>query len=146
MRQRAGPITPVCEDIGAGARFREATGRCRVDTPDGVVASGMIGMTVGPYPRVGLADDPGMPPGRPGTGMATDGHDMREKGGAAGMPAAAEAAGGRVVDPAQGAFRGGHRGFAADPDGRLREVAFVPCPPPGPRGGFRWNGHGAPDA
>ena len=40
--------------------------------------------------------------------------------------AAAEAAGGTVVKPAQHAFWGGHHGYFADPAGFLWEVAYNP--------------------
>jgi uncharacterized protein len=40
--------------------------------------------------------------------------------------AEAEAAGGRLVKPAQDTFWGGYSGYFADPDGHLWEVAWNP--------------------
>ncbi len=45
----------------------------------------------------------------------------------------AEAAGGRIVKPAQRAFWGGYSGYFADPDGHLWEVAHNPGFPSTPK-------------
>lgn len=146
MEQRISLITLGVADMEASAAFWKAMGWRRVDADDGVVAFDMHGMCVGLYPAAKLAEDLGMEPGRLGTGLATYGYNVRERGEVAEVLAAAESAGGRIVKAAADVFWGGHHGFFADPDGHLWEVAHNPFSPLGPDGEFRWNGYGGNDA
>ena len=52
--------------------------------------------------------------------------NVREKGEVAEILKVAEAAGGKIVKPAQDVFWGGHSGYFADPDGYLWDVAWNP--------------------
>jgi uncharacterized glyoxalase superfamily protein PhnB len=53
---------------------------------------------------------------------------------------AAQAAGGRLLKPAQEVFWGGFHGYVADLDGHVWEVAHNPFSPLGPNGEFEWGG------
>ena len=146
MEQRISLITLGVEDLTGSTAFWEAMGWRRAETPDGVAAFDMAGLCVALYPREKLAADLGMEGGRLGTGLATYAYNVREKAEVAGVLAAVEAAGGRVVKAAADTEWGGHAGYFADPDGHLWEVAHNPFSPLGPAGEFRWNGYGGGDA
>lgn len=141
MEQRISLITLGVEDMGASARFYEALGWRRVKTQDGVVAFDLLGQTLGLYPRAKLAEDLGLEAEALGTGLATYGHNLPDRAGVDELMARAEAAGARIVKPAQEVFWGGYHGFFADPDGHLWEIAHNPFSPLGPEGAFRWNGY-----
>ena len=53
-------------------------------------------------------------------------YNVRDKPDVSRILAAAAAAGGRIVKPAQDVFWGGHSGYFADLDGHLWEVAWNP--------------------
>ena len=59
---------------------------------------------------------------RPGFGGITLAHNTRQKEDVARILAQAEAAGGKILKPAQDVFWGGHSGYFADPDGYQIEV------------------------
>jgi len=88
---------------------------------------------LGLFPHAELAADAGVPAGEPGR--------VAEPGGFRGMTlavnlgspaevdtamAVAQAAGGTVVTPPEKVFWGGYRGYFADPDGHLWELAHNP--------------------
>lgn len=79
------------------------------------------------FPRGRLAEDAMLPDAPPqpfaGLTLACNVGSPEE---AAALIARAEAAGGRVVKPAQKVFWGGTSGYFADPDGHLWEVAHNP--------------------
>ena len=80
------------------------------------------------YPLEKLAEDisAGLAPGRTGFSGITLAHNVCTREDVAMVLAQAEAAGGRIVKPAQDAFWGGHSGYFTDPDGYYWEVAFAP--------------------
>jgi len=141
MEQRVSLITLAVSNMDLAAGFYEALGWTRVDSPDGVVAFDLIGQTLGLYPRAAMAEELGINladiGGFSGVTLA---HNLREKSGVAPLLARAEAAGGRIVKPAQDVFWGGYHGYFADPDGHIWEVAHNPFSPLGPKGEFQWNG------
>jgi len=53
-------------------------------------------------------------------------HNVYEKAMVAAVLAEAQAAGGKILKPAQDVFWGGHSGYFSDPDGHLWEVAWNP--------------------
>jgi uncharacterized protein len=61
-------------------------------------------------------------------------HNVREKSQVAQVLAQAQAAGGKIIKPAQDVFWGGHSGYFADPEGQLWEVAWNPGFPLNQRG------------
>jgi len=145
MDQRVSLITLGARDIAKLAAFYDALGWARVESPDGVVAYDLLDQTLGLYPLQNLADDIGLPVSDLGHGALTLGYNVHDKTDVAPLLARAEAAGGRVLKPAQDVFWGGYHGYFADPEGHVWEVAHNPFSPLGPRGAFRWMGF-APDA
>lgn len=141
MEQRVSLITLGVADIDRAAAFYEALGWQRVESPDGVVAFDLIGQTLGLYSKAVMAEELGMDvkdiKGFSGLTLA---HNLREKAEVAVLLARVEAAGGRIIKPAQDVFWGGHHGYFADPDGHIWEVAHNPFSPLGPDGAFQWNG------
>ena len=78
------------------------------------------------YGRDALAEDAHLPPDGRGFGGITLAHNVRRREDVAAVLAEAEAAGGRILKPAQDVFWGGHSGYFADPDGHPWEVAWNP--------------------
>lgn len=142
MDQRVSLITLGARDIEGLAAFYEALGWRRVDSPDGVIAFDLIGQTLGLYPRQALADEIGLPVDQLGHGAITLAHNVPAKGDVAPLLARAEAAGAKILKPAQDVFWGGHHGYFADPEGHIWEIAHNPFSPLGPNGAFQWNGAG----
>ena len=142
MQQRVSLITLAVTDMARAAGFYEALGWQRVDSPDGVIAFDLIGQTLGLYPREALADELGMDAANIGgfSGI-TLGHNVSTTEEVAPLLAAAEAAGGRIVKPAQEVFWGGFHGYFADLDGHIWEVAHNPFSPLDKDGAFRWLGY-----
>jgi catechol 2,3-dioxygenase-like lactoylglutathione lyase family enzyme len=84
------------------------------------------GVVLSLYGRDALAEDAHLPPEGSGFGGITLAHNVRERDEVAVVLAEAEAAGGRILKPAQDVFWGGHSGYFADPDGHPWEVAWNP--------------------
>lgn len=146
MEQRVSLITLGVTDMDASAAFYEALGWTRTESPDGVIAFDMIGQTLGLYPKAGLAAELGIEPREIGgfSGI-TLAHNVRAKDDVAVILSEVEAAGGKVLKPAQDVFWGGHHGYFSDPDGHVWEVAHNPFSPLRKGdGAFRWNGFDAP--
>lgn len=78
------------------------------------------------YPRHLLAEDANLPAEGSGFGGFALAHNVRERGEVDDILAQAEAAGARILKPAQEAFWGGYHGYFADPDGFTWEVAWNP--------------------
>jgi catechol 2,3-dioxygenase-like lactoylglutathione lyase family enzyme len=140
MQHRISLITLGVSDLETTAAFYEALGWDRVETEDGVIAFDLIGQTLGLYPLDALAKDMGIPVDELGAGRMTLGYNVAEKADVAVIMAKAQAAGARIVKPAQDVFWGGHHGYFADPDGNIWEIAHNPFSPLGPNGEFQWNG------
>ncbi|SPF78399.1 VOC family protein [Pseudoprimorskyibacter insulae] len=141
MDQRISLVTLGVADMDRAAAFYDALGWVRVESPDGVIAYDLIGQTLGLYPIAKLAEDLGLPAAALGHGAATYAYNVREQGDVAAVLAKAEAAGAKILKPAQDVFWGGHHGFFADPDGHIWEIAYNPFSPLGDDGAFRWNGY-----
>lgn len=141
MDQRVSLITLAVADMERAAAFYSALGWSRVDSPDGIVVFDLLGQSLGLYPRADLARDMGLSEAELGTGAMTLACNTRSKEEVGETLAVAEAAGARVLKPAQDVFWGGHIGYFADPDGHIWEVAFNPHSPLGEDGAFCWNGY-----
>jgi catechol 2,3-dioxygenase-like lactoylglutathione lyase family enzyme len=141
MEQRVSLITLGVSDMVRAGAFYEALGWARVPTDDGVVAFDLLGQTLGLYPRADLAAEVGIAEeaigGSSGLALA---YNVRDKSGVAPILDAAQAAGGRLLKPAQEVFWGGFHGYFADLDGHVWEVAHNPFSPLGPNGEFQWGG------
>ncbi len=78
------------------------------------------------YPREALAEDACVEAAGGGFSGVTLAHNVRTKEEVAAILSVAQAAGGKIVKPAQDVFWGGHSGYFADLDGHLWEVAWNP--------------------
>jgi predicted lactoylglutathione lyase len=143
MEQRISLITLGVSDVERSAEFYEALGWTRTPSPDGVAAFDLISQTLGLYSKSALADELGMDVSEIGgfSGI-THGHNVREKSEVAPLLDRVEAAGGKILKPAQDVFWGGHHGYFADLDGHVWEIAHNPFSPLREDGAFRWNGYG----
>lgn len=141
MQQRVSLITLGARDPEHLARFYDAVGWQRVDSPDGVIAFDLLGQTLGIYPLEKLAEDMGLALDEIGHGAMTLGHNVREKNDVAPLMEKAKKAGARILRPATDIFWGGHVGYFADPEGQIWEIAWNPHSPLSGDGAFRWNGY-----
>ncbi|GFE51415.1 glyoxalase [Roseobacter cerasinus] len=143
MEHRISLITLGARDVDALAAFYDALGWVRTPSPDGVIAYDLIGQTLGLYPLDKLAEDMGLSVSDLGYGACTFGYNVRDKSEVAPLLQRAEAAGGRILKPAQDVFWGGHHGYFADPEGHIWEIAHNPFSPLREEdGAFRWLGYG----
>lgn len=93
---------------------------------DPIVFFKLTGLVFAIYPRDKLAEDinPKLPPTGKGFSGFTLAHNARDKEHVDTILKQAEAAGGKIVKPAQTVFWGGYSGYFSDPDGYFWEVAW----------------------
>jgi len=84
------------------------------------------GLKLALWPRKSLAVDTGLPLGVRSAGEFSLAHNVGSQGEVDAVMREAQAAGARIVKPAQATFYGGYAGYFQDPDGHLWEVAFNP--------------------
>lgn len=129
MEPRLSIITLGVEDMARAFRFyHEGLGlptSGNADSP--IVFFQMKGTALAIYPREKLAHD--VDPNSDGQGSGFSGvtiaHNTREKSQVDETLKRAEAAGGKIVKPAQDTDWGGYSGYFSDPDGHLWEVAWA---------------------
>jgi len=127
MDARISLITLGVSDLARARAFYENLGFPVLPQSQGnVVFLKLNGLWLSLYPREALAEDIGCAPDSSGFRAITLAHNVRDKEAVSQVLAQAEAAGGRIVKPAQDVFWGGHSGYFADPDGFLWEVAWNP--------------------
>lgn len=127
MEARLSLITLGVADLARARAFYLALGfPLRPESQESVVFLQLNGLWLSLYPRAALAEDVGCAAAGSGFRGITLAHNVRSKEEVAQVLAQAEAAGGRIVKPAQDVFWGGHSGYFADPDDHLWEVAFNP--------------------
>ena len=119
-------VTIGVEDINESIRFyRDGLGfpmRDREADSD-VAFFTLEGTWLSVYPREKLAEDATVPDDGTGFSGVTLAHNVSSQDEVESVLAEAEAAGGRIVKPAQDSFWGGYSGYFADPDDHLWEVA-----------------------
>ncbi|WP_420349020.1 VOC family protein [Pelagibius sp.] len=132
MEQRLSMVTLGVRDMArARAFYEEGLGWTLGDGVEGRVAFYQLGgMLLGLYGLEALAEDAELPLAglKPGAnfGGTTLAYNVRDKAAVDATLQEAEAAGAKIVKPAQEVFWGGYSGYFADPDGHLWEVAFNP--------------------
>ncbi|MEO5359984.1 MAG: VOC family protein [Nitrospirota bacterium] len=127
MEQRLSIVTLGVSDLGVMRKFYEALGWVASSASQGdVVFFQAGGVVLALYPRQLLAEDAMV--GAEGSGFRgfTLAHNVRCKEDVAQVLADAEAAGGKIIKPAQDVFWGGHCGYFLDTEGNLWEVAWNP--------------------
>ncbi len=127
MEPRLSLLTLGVADVARSRAFYERLGFTASPTSNESVAFLPAGgVVLALYGRDALAEDAHVPPEGSGFGGIALAHNVRRREEVAAVLAEAEAAGGRILKPAQDVFWGGHAGYFADPDGHPWEVAWNP--------------------
>lgn len=130
MEPRISIITLGVKDMTRAIRFyRDGLGfRTQAKDDAGIAFFATAGTRLALYPLSELAADigPSVQVAPSGFGGITLAHNVRSKEEVAEVLKLAEAAGGKIVKPAQDVFWGGHSGYFADLDGYFWEVAWNP--------------------
>ena len=141
MEQRVSLITLGVADLNRSREFYERLGwRRSMAKAEGIVFFQTGGMAIALYPRNDLAKD---------ARIASEGHgfcgialayNTRTRDEVDAVLAQAQAAGAKILKPAEEAFWGGYSGYFADPDGFPWEVAWNPSFPIATDGSIRLPG------
>jgi predicted lactoylglutathione lyase len=138
MEQRVSIVTLGVEDLKRSSEFYERLGwRRSMAKSEGIVFFQAGGMALALYPRQELAKDANVTShgdGFRGTSLA---YNARSRAEVDAVLEEAQAAGAKLVKPAQEAFWGGYSGYFSDPDGFLWEVAWNPFFPVAEDGSIR---------
>jgi uncharacterized protein len=127
MEQRVSIVTLGVADLVRSREFYERLGWKRsMANSDGIVFFQAGGMAIALYPREELAKDANVSVEGHGFGGVTLAYNARSREDVDSVLTEAQAAGARVLKPAQDVFWGGYSGYFADPDGFLWEVAWNP--------------------
>ena len=127
MEQRVSMITLGVADMARARRFYEqGLGWRRANDQDEVAFYQIGGMVLGLYGREALAEDAQVPSSGSGFAGVVLAYNVRTREEVDQILQEAEAAGGRILKPAQDAFWGGYSGYFADPEDHLWEVAWNP--------------------
>lgn len=129
MEPRISIVTLGVADLDRAIAFYQAMGLTPgMVVPGDVAFFQMGGMLLALWPREKLAADAGVEDdGRHGFAGVALAYNTRSDAEVGDVLAAAQAAGGTIVKPAQKAFWGGWYGYFADTEGNLWEVAHNPA-------------------
>jgi len=143
MEQRISIITLGARDLDRARDFYGALGFREADASTEAIAFfDMGGFALALYGWRALADDAGVPGGDEDADRSAEfrgvslAYNVRMREDVPEMLKQAEAAGARIVKPAEDVFWGGYSGYFADPEGHLWEVAWNPHLPLDEDGGF----------
>jgi len=138
MEQRVSLITLGVADLQDSREFYERLGwRRSMANTEGVVFFQTGGMALALYPRRELAKDANVSAQGDGFSGISLAYNARTRAEVDSVLNEAEAAGAKLVKPAQEAFWGGYSGYFSDPDGFLWEVAWNPSFPIAADGSIR---------
>ena len=127
MEQRVSLVTLGVADLKRSREFYERLGwRRSMAKAEGVVFFQAGGMALALFPRQELAKDANVTPQGDGFRAISLAYNARNRAEVNSVLEEAEAAGAKLVKPAQDAFWGGYSGYFSDPDGFLWEVAWNP--------------------
>ena len=127
MEQRLSLVTLGVADLERARRFYEdGLGWRRGNDHPEVVFYQLGGMVLALWGRDALAQDAHLPNAGRGFGGIALAYNARTRAEVDAVLAEAEAAGAKILKPAEDAFWGGYSGYFADPDGHLWEVAWNP--------------------
>jgi uncharacterized protein len=138
MEQRISLITLGIKDLERSREFYERLGwRRSMPKAEGIVFFQCGGMVLSLYPRPDLAKDANIPSDGQGFSGLSLAYNARNREEVDSVLAQAQAAGAKILKPAQEAFWGGYSGYFSDPDGFLWEVAWNPSFPIAEDGSIR---------
>jgi uncharacterized protein len=127
MEQRLNLVTLGVTDVARARAFYARLGWRESDRDNASIAFFQLnGFVLALYGRTALAADARLADAGPGFGGITLAYNVRERDEVEAVLAAAQAAGGCIVKPAQTAVWGGYSGYFTDPDGHPWEVAWNP--------------------
>ncbi|MGA8525743.1 MAG: VOC family protein [Candidatus Sulfotelmatobacter sp.] len=127
MEQRVSLITLGVSNLTRSREFYERLGwRRSMARAEGIVFFQTGGMALGLYPRLELAKDANIAPEGHGFNGISLAYNARSRNEVDSVLKEAQAAGAKILKPAQEAFWGGYSGHFSDPDGFLWEVAWNP--------------------
>jgi catechol 2,3-dioxygenase-like lactoylglutathione lyase family enzyme len=128
MKPRIHIITLGVQDVENSRRFYEKGLGFQVSSAsqENIVFFLTEGLVLALYPHAALAEDAAVSEKGSGFRGVTLAHNVENKEDVAIVLQQAEAAGAKIVKPAQDVFWGGHCGYFTDPDGHLWEVAWNP--------------------
>lgn len=114
-------------DLARAVKFYEALGmKRRMKAAEGVAFFEGGGAVISLFPREELAKDANVENSKPGFSGITLAYNVASEPEAGAVLNAAEAAGGKILKPAQRVFWGGWCGHFADTEGHIWEVAHNP--------------------
>jgi uncharacterized protein len=127
MEPRISIVTLGIDDLYRSRSFYERLGwrRCMTKA-DGIAFFRAGGMLLALYPRHELAKDANLPDDSHGFSRFTLAYNARTREEVDSVLEEAEAAGAKILKPAEDAFWGGYSGYFSDPDGFAWEVAWNP--------------------
>jgi len=127
MEQRVSLVTLGVEDLKRSREFYERLGwRRSMAKAEGVVFFQAGGMALALFRRQELAKDANVTPQGDGFRAISLAYNARNRAEVNAVLDEAEAAGAKLVKPAQDALWGGYSGYFSDPDGFLWEVGWNP--------------------
>lgn len=127
MEQRLSVVTLGVADLERARRFyEEGLGWRRANRHPEVAFFQIGGAVMALYARSALAEDARVPKEGTGFGGITLAYCTRTREEVDAVLRQAEAAGARILKPAENVFWGGYSGYFADPDGHPWEVAWNP--------------------
>ena len=135
MVQRLSLVTLGVADLARAREFYQRLGwQASARGNASIVFFQLNGFVLALYGRAALAEDAALADAAPSFGGITLAYNVRQRDEVDSVLAEAQAAGGRLLKPAQEAFWGGYSGYFADPDGHPWEVAWNPGFPIAPDG------------
>jgi uncharacterized protein len=138
MEQRVSIITLGVEDLKRSSEFYERLGwRRSMAKAEGIVFFQAGGMALALFPRIELAKDANVNPDGDGFRGVSLAYNTRNRAEVDSVLKDAEAAGAKLMKPAQEVFWGGYSGYFSDPDGFVWEVAWNPSFPIAEDGSIR---------
>ncbi len=130
MEQRVSLVTLGVADLNRSREFYERLGwRRSMAKAEGVVFFQAGGMALALYPRNDLAKDAKIPSEGYGFSGISLAYNTRNREEVDTVLMEAQAAGAKLLKPAEEAFWGGYSGYFSDPDGFPWEVAWNPSFP-----------------
>lgn len=124
---RISVVTLGVDDMQRARAFYERLGwRAAASSSDDVTFFNLGGVVLGLYGRKALADDARVAVSAGPSTNASLAHNCESEDRVDAVMAFAEAAGAKIVKPAEKAFWGGYSGYFSDPDGHLWEIAHNP--------------------